>query len=156
MNRRTIMLGVGALATPDLLRATPATAQAPATPVGQAPGFFRHRLGDFTVTMLHDGSRTVPLQGFVRNAPVEEVQRVLAESFLPTDALRITFTAPLVETGRHVVLIDTGCELSVSLTGRIRALGAIDLCMHGLANQEDALALRAFKREDGNRAAEID
>jgi DNA-binding transcriptional LysR family regulator len=41
----------------------------------------------------------------------------------------------------ETLLIDTGCELSESLAGRIRALGAIDLCMHRLANQEDALAL---------------
>jgi hypothetical protein len=113
MDRRTAVLGAAAaLAAPALLRALPAGAQAPATttpaPLSQAPGFFRHRLGGFTVTMVHDGSRAVPLQGFVRNAPVEEVQRILAESFLPTDALRIPFTAPVVDTGRHLVVLDTG------------------------------------------------
>ncbi|MGG5808983.1 MBL fold metallo-hydrolase [Falsiroseomonas sp. CW058] len=115
MERRRLMMGAAAaLAAPALLRAAPAGAQAPASqaqapaPLAQPPGFFRTRLGGFTITQLHDGSRTVPLQGFVRNAPIEEVQRTLAESFLPTDALRITFTAPLVETGRHLVLLDTG------------------------------------------------
>ncbi len=108
MDRRHLALGAAAvLGAPALLRGLPAGAQGAATPA-QAPGFFRFRLGGHTVTMLHDGSRTVPLQGFVRNAPVEEVQRVLAESFLPTDQLRITFTAPVVDTGRHLVLIDTG------------------------------------------------
>jgi len=111
MNRRTIMIGAAAaLATPALLRATSAAAQAPAAPapLAQAPGFFRQRLGGFTLTMLHDGSRAIPLANFVRNAPIEEVQRTLAESFLPTDTFRIPFTAPLVDTGRHLVLIDTG------------------------------------------------
>ena len=110
MHRRTVMLGAAAaLAAPALLRAAPTAAQAPAqAPLAQAPGFFRFRLGGFTLTMLHDGGRTIPLANFVRNAPIEEVQRTLAESFLPTDSFRIPFTAPLVDTGRHLVLVDTG------------------------------------------------
>jgi glyoxylase-like metal-dependent hydrolase (beta-lactamase superfamily II) len=110
MERRTIMLGAAAaLAAPALLRATPAAAQAPApAPLAQAPGFFRTRVGGLTVTMLHDGSRAIPLQGFVRNAPLEEVQRVLAESFLPTDSFRIPFTLTCLETARGLVLFDTG------------------------------------------------
>lgn len=113
MDRRTLMLGAAALSAPVLLRATSAAAQAPAqppspAPLAQAPGFFRTRLGGLTVTTLHDGSRAVPLQGFVRNAPLEEVQRVLAESFLPTDTLRISFTITAVETPRGIVLFDSG------------------------------------------------
>lgn len=119
------MLGAAAaLAAPALLRAAPAVAQAPAqAPLAQAPGFFRFRLGGFTLTMLHDGSRTIPLQNFVRNAPIEEVQRTLAESFLPTDSYRIPFTAPLVDTGRHLVLVDTGngAQPAGSPVGRIAA-----------------------------------
>jgi glyoxylase-like metal-dependent hydrolase (beta-lactamase superfamily II) len=104
------MLGAAAaLAAPVVLRATPAGAQAPAPArFAQPPGFFRSGLGGFTVTTLHDGSRTVPLQGFVRNAPLEEVRKVLADAFLPTDSLRIVFTATCVETPRGIVLFDTG------------------------------------------------
>jgi glyoxylase-like metal-dependent hydrolase (beta-lactamase superfamily II) len=116
MDRRTVMAGAAAaLVAPVLLRSGAAAAQggaaapAPTAPLVQPPGFFRQRLGGFTVTMLHDGSRAIPIQpGFVRNAPLEEVKRVLAESFLPTDSFRITFTAPLVDTGRQLVLLDTG------------------------------------------------
>ncbi|WP_376087434.1 MBL fold metallo-hydrolase [Roseomonas sp. CCTCC AB2023176] len=123
------------LAAPALLRAVPASAQtstapapaspapaspapaspapaSPATaspaPLNQAPGFFRTRVGALTVTMIHDGSRPIPLQGFVRNAPIEEVQRVLAESYLPTDSFRIPFTLTCVETPRGIVLFDSG------------------------------------------------
>lgn len=110
MNRRHLMLGAaGALAAPALLRATPVQAQAaPATAISQAPGFFRFRVGGHTVTMLHDGSRAIPLAGFVRNAPIEAVQAVLAESFLPTDTLRIPFTLTCLETPRGITLFDTG------------------------------------------------
>ncbi|MDP3416697.1 MBL fold metallo-hydrolase [Falsiroseomonas sp.] len=113
MDRRHLMLGAaGALAAPALWRATPALAQgAPAQPepLAQAPGFFRFRLGARTVTMLHDGSRAVPLaQGFVPATPLAEVQRVLAESFLPTETIRIPFTLTCLETPGGLVLFDTG------------------------------------------------
>ena len=125
MHRRHAMLGAAfALAGPALLRAAPAAAHTPApAPLMQAPGFFRFRLGGFTLTMLHDGSRAIPLANFVRNAPLEEVQRTLAESFLPTDSYRIPFTAPLVDTGRHLVLLDTGNggQPAGSPVGRIAA-----------------------------------
>ncbi len=113
MIRRSLMLGAGAaLAVPALLRAAPALAQgAPAAPapLTQAPGFFRFRVGGLTVTQLHDGSRAIPLQaGFIRNAPLEDVQRVLADAFLPTDTFRIPFTLTCVETASGLVLFDTG------------------------------------------------
>ena len=118
MIRRSMFMGAtAALAAPALLRASPALAQAAApaaaplspAPLAQAPGFFRFRLGSLTVTMLHDGSRAIPLNaGFVRNASLEDVQRVLAESFLPTDTFRIPFTLTCVETPNGLVLFDTG------------------------------------------------
>jgi glyoxylase-like metal-dependent hydrolase (beta-lactamase superfamily II) len=133
MIRRSIVMGAAAaLAAPALLRASPALAQAPAAPVplNQAPGFFRFRLGSLTVTMLHDGSRAVPLNaGFVRNASLEDVQRVLAESFLPTDTFRIPFTLTCVETPNGLVLFDTGNGPSSPnapvglLTANMRAAG---------------------------------
>ncbi|MGK7862583.1 MBL fold metallo-hydrolase [Falsiroseomonas sp. E2-1-a4] len=120
MDRRHLIMGAaGALAAPALLRGAPASAQgtpaqgapAPAqpAPLVQAPGFFRTRIGARTVTMLHDGSRAVPLaQGLVPATPLAEVQRVLAESFLPTDTFRIPFTLTCLETPNGLVLFDTG------------------------------------------------
>jgi hypothetical protein len=40
----------------------------------QAPGFYRFRVDAFTVTTVHDGFVARPLVGFVRNAPLAEVQ----------------------------------------------------------------------------------
>ncbi|HEY4249902.1 MAG TPA: MBL fold metallo-hydrolase [Roseomonas sp.] len=109
-NRRdAIALGLGALATaaaPGMANAQ--TAAAPAAALPGSPGFFRFKVGNFTVTTVHDGSRPVPVQGFVRNAPIEEVQRVLAQSFLSGDQLRIPFTLTVVDTGRALVVFDTG------------------------------------------------
>ena len=57
---------------------------------------------------MHDGFFQRPLQGFVRNAPLEEVQQVLAESFLPTDSIRIPFTVTFLDTGSKLVVFDSG------------------------------------------------
>jgi glyoxylase-like metal-dependent hydrolase (beta-lactamase superfamily II) len=109
-NRRdAIILGLGAATAATMPRQAGAQqAAAPVAPPQGSPGFYRFKLGSFTVTTVHDGSRPVPLQGFVRNAPIEEVQRVLAQSFLPGDQLRIPFTLTVVDTGRALVVFDSG------------------------------------------------
>lgn len=106
IDRRT--LGAALLAAPALLKATPGLAQTANAAPAQAPGFYRFKLGSFTVTTLHDGYRTMPVANFVRNAPLPDVQAVLAESFLPADTYYNIYTATMVDTGRAVVLFDTG------------------------------------------------
>ena len=108
LDRRLALAGLPALlAVPAFLRGAaaqtaPAPAAAPAAP--QAPGFYRFKVGGFTVTTVHDGYFERPLQGFVRNAPLEDVQKVLAESFLPTDRFRIPFTVTFVETPSQLIV----------------------------------------------------
>lgn len=102
--RRLLLAG---LAMPALIG--PAVAQtAPAAPATEAPGFYRFRVGDFTVTTIHDGFRIMPVRGFVRNAPLEEVQAVLAESFLSPTDYRNIYAVTIVDTGRDLVVFDTG------------------------------------------------
>jgi glyoxylase-like metal-dependent hydrolase (beta-lactamase superfamily II) len=99
----TTALGAPLLARAAVAEPTPAAA-APAT----APGFYRFKLGQFTVTTIYDGFRIMPVQGLVQNAPLEEVQAVLAESFLgPTDYRNI-YAVTIVDTGRDLVVFDTG------------------------------------------------
>jgi glyoxylase-like metal-dependent hydrolase (beta-lactamase superfamily II) len=115
INRRTILKTTG-LAAPAMVAApailtglaTPAMAKAPI--VGTSgPSFYRYKLGEFEIIALHEGEFTRPLDAsFVRNAPLEAVQKTLADNFLPTDKLTISFTAVLVNTGSKLVLIDTG------------------------------------------------
>lgn len=108
LNRRFAILAAGsALAAPMLLR--PAAAQAPAAaPTTQAPGFYRFKVGSIIVTTVHDGFFARPVEGFVRNAPLADVQAVLAESFLPTDRLAIPFTITFVQRGDTLAVFDTG------------------------------------------------
>ena len=75
----------------------------------QAPGFYRFKVGDYTAIALHDGMmiRDRPAQ-FVRNASTEEVGEAFAACGMARDKLTITFNALAIDTGRGVVLIDTG------------------------------------------------
>ena len=93
-----------ALATGGL--SAPALAQAAAT--GQAPGFYRYKVGDMTVTAINDGFAQRPLEGFIRNAELSAVQAAMGAAFLPTNALSISFTTLVVQNGAQVTLLDTG------------------------------------------------
>jgi glyoxylase-like metal-dependent hydrolase (beta-lactamase superfamily II) len=84
----------------------PALAQAATT--GQAPGFYRYKVGDMTVTAINDGFAQRPLEGFIRNAELSAVQAAMGAAFLPTNALSISFTTLVVQNGAQVTLLDTG------------------------------------------------
>lgn len=113
-NRRDFLarttLGTALVAAPSILTGISAPALAKAPFVGtQAPSFYRYKFGEFEITALHEGEFTRPLDAnFVRNAELKDVQDVLAESYLPTDKINISFTTVVVNTGSKLVLVDTG------------------------------------------------
>lgn len=106
--RNAGLAAVGSLiAAPALLRST--AAQAQATPAAaQAPGFYRFKVGEALVTTVHDGFFARPLEGFVRNAPLAEVQEAAGAAFLPIDRQVIPFTITFVQRGDTLVVFDTG------------------------------------------------
>lgn len=105
--RRSIFLASTAmLASPALIHR--AVAQPTPAPQAQTPGFYRFKVGSFTVTTVHDGFVARPLEGFVRNAPLTEVQGVLRDAFLPADRLVIPYTVTFLDTGRDLVVFDSG------------------------------------------------
>jgi glyoxylase-like metal-dependent hydrolase (beta-lactamase superfamily II) len=86
----------------------PASATAPAA-ARQVPGIYRHKVGEFELTAVNDGAGTRALDAsFVKNAPLEEVQKALEAAFLPTDKLTISYTPVVINTGSRLVLVDTG------------------------------------------------
>ncbi|MCX7371545.1 MAG: MBL fold metallo-hydrolase [Alphaproteobacteria bacterium] len=104
--RRHAFSGAAAIAAAASL---PAAAQpGPLMPPGQAPGFFRYRVGGWLVTAVSDGFFRRPVEGFVRNAPLADVQAVLAESFMPGDQLAIPFTVTFAQRGDTLLVFDTG------------------------------------------------
>ncbi len=123
ITRRRTMIGTAALVvTAAAPAAQRAEAAAPRQP-SRAIAFRRVTVGELEVTLLFDGHARRPLDaGFVRNAPLPEVQRALADVFQPTDALLIPFTVTLVNTGSTLVLLDAGNGNSgASGTGQVRA-----------------------------------
>jgi glyoxylase-like metal-dependent hydrolase (beta-lactamase superfamily II) len=103
--RRSFLAGAAAAAMSGVPQARAAA------PLAGKPGpaFYRFKVGDYELTALYDGIWNRPLdEKFVRNAPFAEVQRALADNFLATDKLPLPFTAMLVNTGKMLVLIDTG------------------------------------------------
>ena len=70
-------------------------------------GYFNYRIGDIALTAIHDGCFEMPLEGFIRNAELAEVQAVLAASGLPGDVLRIPFTSSVLRANGKTILIDT-------------------------------------------------
>lgn len=107
---RSALAGAAMVGTAGPLAFSMNAARAAAPLAGvQAPAFFRMKIGAFEVTALHDGTASRPLDAaFVRNAELKDVQAVLAENFLPTETLNISFTTLVVNTGSKLVLIDTG------------------------------------------------
>ncbi len=102
------MMAGAALSAPQIMTRA-ARAEVPmAGPVEQA--FSRFRLGGFEITTISDGHRTAPdpQSIFGRDQLPEAVEGLLEENFLPTEAIRFTFSPVLVNTGTDLVLFDTG------------------------------------------------
>jgi glyoxylase-like metal-dependent hydrolase (beta-lactamase superfamily II) len=104
--REAFMTAAAATALATGGMSAPALAQAAAT--GQAPGFYRYKVGDMTVTAINDGFAQRPLEGFIRNAELSAVQAAMGAAFLPTNTLSISFTTLVVQNGAQVTLLDTG------------------------------------------------
>lgn len=102
------LLGSAAVVAAGSLIAPTAHAAAPASGK-QVPGFYRYKIGDFEVTTFNDGFVKVPkLDAFVVNQPLDAIQKVLEESFIPKDDVRVQFNPLLVNTGSKLVLFDSG------------------------------------------------
>ena len=104
--RRTFLAG-SALAAVSA-SADPAAAAAPSADK-ETPGIYRYRIGTFELTALYDGIWYRPINdAFIRNASFAEVEHALADAFMPADKLATPFTTLIVNTGRKLVLLDTG------------------------------------------------
>ncbi len=110
LNRRSLLIGAGAIAAGSSARLFVGAAEA-AAPIAQsqAPGFYRSKLGDFELTQFSDGARTFPMPDiFVRNVSKAEVLAAAKEAHMPEGKVTVPFNPLLVNTGSKLVLIDTG------------------------------------------------
>jgi glyoxylase-like metal-dependent hydrolase (beta-lactamase superfamily II) len=114
LTRRGVLAGSAAAAL--AFGADPAAAATP--PAGkQTPGIYRYRIGSFELTALYDGIWYRPITDkFIRNAPFAEVESALADAYMPVDKLTTPFTTLIVNTGKKLILIDTGTGGQISPT----------------------------------------
>lgn len=98
-----------------------ARADVPAQHSSQAPGYYRMMLGDLEVTALYDGY--VPLSNtLLKGASDKDIRSLLARMFVPVtpNGVQTAVNAYLINTGRNLVLVDTGAAACFGPT-----LGAI-------------------------------
>jgi glyoxylase-like metal-dependent hydrolase (beta-lactamase superfamily II) len=111
LTRRTILAGTALVATPvggSAALAQTNSAPAPSADARQAPGFYRYKVGDIELTVINDGFARRPVEGFIKNAEIKDVQAALQDAFLPTDSLPLTFNTLVLNQGGKITLIDTG------------------------------------------------
>ena len=106
MKTTVCALAVALAATFSSLAPLPAAAEAPMVKT-QAPGYYRHMLGDFEITALLDGTAQLPLLKLLTNVKPEQVLAALKRGYL-RETVETSFNAYLVNTGSKLVLIDTG------------------------------------------------
>jgi glyoxylase-like metal-dependent hydrolase (beta-lactamase superfamily II) len=107
LTRRCMLGGAAAIAVGSL---TGTAARAAAPLVGkQGPSFYRYKVGDFEVTALNEGVvRNATPANMAVNKTLPDVQKALGDAFLPTDHVINQFNTIVVNTGKNLVLIDSG------------------------------------------------
>lgn len=98
------VLALGAAALMGL--ASLAQAEAPKTQT-QVPGYYRIQLGQFEITALYDGAIELDTK-LLKNASAADLQRLLSRMFVGNPKMQTAVNAYLINTGSHLVLVDTG------------------------------------------------
>ncbi len=107
--------------------ASQAAAQTPVSKVGNS-GFHRFQFGDFEITTLSDGRRAgeAPEKTYAINQDPKDVAALLEENLLPTDRFVNSFTPVLINTGKDLVLFDTGMGAGAREAGQGRLISALE------------------------------
>ena len=122
LTRRAALIGAAAL---PLAACLPRFAAAKADKLGPSRAQInRFALGEFEVTTMLTGSRTVPDPHgiFGLNASDDEFAAAAAANFIPADRAQFFFTPTIVNTGAELVLFDTGTDPD-SLKAALAAAG---------------------------------
>ena len=111
VSRRMLLGAAGASAAVAATGAVPKITQAATPMMGpSSPQYFRFKLGGFEITTIADGAVPVPTVSkiFGENQNSEDVAKHMAENNLPGDKMEIGFTPVIVNTGKEIVLFDSG------------------------------------------------
>ncbi len=140
IRRRALLgtAGVAVLAAPAIIKGQ-ALAQETKTVSNDSvnpPDLHEFKLGTFKVVVVKDGARAsgAPGETFGTNQSPETVAALLKQNFLPGDQFVNSFTPALIDTGKDVILFDTG-------------FGEAGAAM-GAGRLKDGLAVAGYKPED--------
>lgn len=75
----------------------------------QVPGYYRLQLGQFEITALYDGAIELDTT-LLHNAKPADLNRLLARMFVGNPKMQTAVNAYLINTGNHLVLVDTGAS----------------------------------------------
>jgi glyoxylase-like metal-dependent hydrolase (beta-lactamase superfamily II) len=89
-----------------MVLATLAHAEAPKVQT-QVPGYYRMMLGQFEITALYDGALDLDTK-LLHNTTPMELNKLLARMFVGNPKMQTAVNAYLVNTGKNLVLVDTG------------------------------------------------
>jgi len=112
VSRRQLIATAGALAAAPLATALTTRSAAGAAPMLglSQPTHYRFKLGGFEVTTISDAGAFIdgpwPLIG--GNVEQNDVDRLMRDNLLPTNKYRPGFTPMVVNTGKKLILFDTG------------------------------------------------
>ena len=85
-----------------------------------APAWHRFRIGEFEATVISDGALPLgrPGDGFP-TAPAPELTQILTDNFLPIDGVLLEQNVLVLNTGRQLILFDTGMGESMGADSRM-------------------------------------
>lgn len=119
MSRRALLGATAAAASLPLL--PPGFARAAAPMLGTLPpAWYRFRIGEYEATIVSDGALPLgkPEPAFPASPP-EEIRGLLTRNFLDPDSATLEQNALILNTGRQLILFDTGMGESMGAASKM-------------------------------------
>lgn len=111
VNRRSFLSGAATAAVGGVAATSLSMPAQAATPIvgTQLPQVYRRKLGNYEITVLGDGYLDLPHQIWADLSP-EDIDGYLTDAFVPTGSLRNGVNAYLINTGKKLILVDSGAR----------------------------------------------
>lgn len=103
------------LALSSLFVASAVLADAPAQIKQQVPGYYRLAVGAYEVTALFDGYNDLS-PSLLKGLSASKIRELLAQHKIDDERMPTSFNAFLINTGKHLVMIDSGAGHCVPQT----------------------------------------
>lgn len=114
--KHSLVCAIGlAVALASGISSAQAPAQAPAQVGTQVPGYFRLAVGDYEVTALFDGYNDLSPK-LLKGLSQSQIRALLARRSIETPGVQTAFNAFLVNTGKQLILVDTGAGQCIGAT----------------------------------------